>query len=379
MDDDPALGRRRQRAIPLIGAALTVIVVAGFLYLRATAPQPSPILGASPVPQIGSQYRVDYNFTSAKTGWAAVAQYTELLPRFWIYRTTDGARTWQEQFHGSTIQGAPLSLQFFDANHGILVVDRVYRTDDGGGHWSVISLPDGTPVFGFASGRRGWAVDGAQLYVTDDGGLTWQAKSQVPGSHFAAGNAGPGSIQFSAGGEGWEGTTADQPTVYVSNDNGTTWRPVALPPFPSLATAGKPLFFETSIQLIPDGGVIAVAHDDFGRDMNFSSHDHGRTWQAIELPSASIRFFTFVGARHWFASFQNVLYETRDGGLTWDSVRMSVSLGIIDWTLGSARMIDATHGWAVITSPASRDASSGLVMTSDGGMNWTTVSVPRPG
>lgn len=61
--------------------------------------------------------------------------------------------------------------------HGIVYAGKLYRTVGGGSHWEVVSLPDATPIFDFASPTRGWAVDsvdGRRVYRTDDGGLTWR-------------------------------------------------------------------------------------------------------------------------------------------------------------------------------------------------------------
>ncbi|HEV2140703.1 MAG TPA: hypothetical protein VGT01_05880 [Candidatus Dormibacteraeota bacterium] len=386
MDQDESLGQRGRRAVPLIAAALAVIVVASLLYLRATAPQPRTILqGALPVPQLSSRYRVDYDFISPTLGWAAVMQYSG-IQRFWVFHTTDGATHWNQMSTGSAVQGAPLSIRFFDPKRGFLYMDRLYRTSDGGARWNVISLPDDTPFFTFATANQGWARDGPQIYSTIDGGLTWQTRGVMPPSP-AVGGAGLGSLEFRAGGEGWIGTyDAERPTVQATLDGGATWRSIELPLPPSVTApiSGKPLFFTTSVRLIPTAGVLSWVSDDFGNAQAYTSMDHGGSWQAIKLPGlalgqADISNISFLDSRHWWASHFAVLYKTDDAGRTWVEVNGVIPATIVEWAFGMDHPLDAKHAWSVISYATGSNHGTGLVMTSDGGSSWVAVNVPQPG
>ncbi len=379
--EDPILGARARRAVPLIAAALAVIVVASLLYLRATAPQPPHILqgrSAPAPPHLDSQYHVEYDFTSPDVGWADVVRYAA-APRFWIFRTADGARHWRSVFAGDVLEGAFISIHFFDGDHGIVVADRVYSTGDGGATWTVISIPDQTPDFTFATDKAGWALDAGSVYATADGGLTWRYRATLPVAATFGGKGGLASLEFRADGEGWMGSQADRPTVYATSDGGTSWRSVALPGLPNPSVpAGKPYFFTTWVKLLPGGGVAAFAIDDFGQQATFRSYDGGSTWKPIRLPDRAeqIGFFSFVDRDNWFVSLAGLLYRTADGGVTWRSVVSNMPDSLADWSVGITVMIDTRHGWAPITSPGF--ASTGLAVTSDGGANWAPAGVPQP-
>ena len=381
MDQDEPLGQRGRRALPLIAAALTVIVVASLLYIRANASQSSRrVLGAPPVPQLDSQYRVAYDFLGGSTGWAVVVSAAARGPRFSVFRTSDGARHWRKQFTGATVQGTDLSIQFLDSNVGILQLDRVYRTVDGGAHWGVISIPDDSPIYTFISPTRAWALDGQQLFATADGGLTWQMRGNVPQSIRGVGKGGPQALAFGATGEVWAGAI-DQimPTVYATSDGGATWKAIAVPhDANAVIVGGKPLLYSTSAQTVPGGGVLVLAEDDFGNAQAATSFDMGRSWNRIRVPTQDPQrsVYSFLDARRWWASFLSLLYRTDDGGQTWRVIRSAVTDSMIDWTIGSAHMIDARRGWAPITSG---HGTSGLAMTNDGGLHWAPVNVPQPG
>jgi photosystem II stability/assembly factor-like uncharacterized protein len=381
LEQRPRFDSRARRALPLIAAALTAIVVAGLLYLRATEPPPRVILRSGPpIPQLGSGFRVDYDFVTPRDGWAVVAKYVG-VSEFWIYRTTDGAQHWVREFSGPITQGAPVSIQFFDRVHGIAQLDRVYRTEDGGSHWTRISVPDDSPDLVFVNPSLGWALDARQLYTTVDGGLTWQTGGLIPQAFLNTGKGGAfGPLQFRATGEGWAGATADQPTVYTTADGGKTWRPIVLRAFPRPPVAGKPYFTETFVGLVP-GGVLAMASDDFGNGRAYASFDGGRSWRSIQLPPRIDQgggSFSLVETRLWFASSSGLLYRSSDAGTTWISIPTITALTMSNWVLGTIHMIDARQGWAASTLQAST-AGSGLAMTSDGGVHWTPVDVPRPG
>lgn len=74
MDGPEGLSRRARRAMPLIAAALTAIVVAGVIYLHPSVPASPP----KPAPKVirplllSNQYSATYDFVSPSAGWALV-------------------------------------------------------------------------------------------------------------------------------------------------------------------------------------------------------------------------------------------------------------------------------------------------------------------
>ena len=379
---------RARRAIPLIAAALAVIVVAGLLYLRAGAPTPSVLHAAPPVPILSGQYSVDYDFISPSLGWSVVVQ-RQGTPTFWVFATRDGARTWQKRFTGGLAQSEPATIHFFDRDHGILYAGVMYRTTDSGAHWSVISLPEGTPNFVFASATHGWAVVSepdqqatTHLYSTVDGGLFWHRVDSSPPPGALWGRALPMTLGFRSDGEGWTGSEESSPTVSTTRDGGTTWRTIALPPITTRPIGGKGfLAYNTSVVLMPGNGVIALVSDGFGDEWMFTSFDRGQSWRLISPPPspAQLSDLSFVDSRHWWASRWGALFKTSDAGQTWIPVATVVPDISGDWTFAPAQVIDAKHAWLVMSSANRRSGATGLMMTSDGGVNWTAANVPKPG
>lgn len=385
--DDGVLSRRGRRAVGLIAAALTVIVVATLLYLRPAGPAKTGFVGVPPLPQLDGRYWPDFDFVTPSLGWAAIADTGANSAL--IYRTTDGARSWQKQLAVTMHEYESPAIHFFDAAHGVFYAAGLHRTSDGGAHWETISLPDDTPAFSFADAANGWAVDFAQpsrpIYATKDGGLTWRMVGSYPDSAFF-GKGGVDLVSFRAGGESWAGYNSSGPTVYATFDGGSTWRAIGLP-VPHIPTAtpilGKPYFsdFTTSAKLVPGNGVLVEVDSPAGVS-EFISVDRGNSWNPIAPPptSGGLGVISFVDARHWWASRLGVMFTTSDAGRTWRSVASVIDVPG-DWTVDTAHAIDARHGWVTMTTQTSfavRTQARMLLMTSDGGAHWSPVNLPRP-
>src|SRR5437879_4587160 len=194
MDEKAELSRRSRRAASLIAAALTAIVVAAFLYLRAATPT-SPSAAVAPAPPTLTGYTAVYDFVTASTGWALVTR----LGRYWIFRTVDGARNWQLQDAGPAPQGDP-DVDFADARHGVISFFGpslvVYRTSDAGLHWRPLAVPGDAFAVTFANADSGWALtwnpstQDLQLLSTRDGGATWVERVWPSGAYWV-GRGGP--------------------------------------------------------------------------------------------------------------------------------------------------------------------------------------------
>ena len=387
MDEELPSDPRARRAIPLIAAALAVMIVLSLVYLRPASRSSGAVLRVPTVSSLDQRFWPTYDFVTPSLGWALVivtGTSTAL-----VYRTTDGAKSWHRQFSVTAPNLGGLAIHFFDKDHGIFYAGRLFRTSDGGAHWNVISLPDGTPSFSFASSTSGWAVDLAvpsrTVYATRDGGLTWNAVGTAPGLGFGA-KGGSGFTDFRSDGEGWLGANAAEPTVYATFDGGASWRAIALPvphvpvtnPIP-----GKPYLadYTTFARLLPGGGV-AVEIDAPAGASAFISSDRGLSWEQIPLPPTPQTFgdVSFVDARHWWASRWSLLYKTSDAGRTWHSVHTVVPDYLGDWQFDPAHVIDAGHAWLTMRSPASGRGPTvtGLSMSADGGASWNPVNVPQP-
>lgn len=366
----------------MIGLALIVIAAASLVYLH---PNLSPNSGtAAPtinLPAVSKQGDgVLYDFVTPSMGWALVirAPPTGGPGQFWVYRTTDSAKHWHEQLtrQGNLIGFGPELVQFFDQSHGFVRVaslpDIVYRTADGGAHWSSAGLPGpGGGVLAFSDPSNGWLLlslgsptdQAANLYRTSDGGSSWLRLPDPP-SDVAAG------ITFRGPPEGWSGAIGNPlPHVYSSSDGGRSWDRHDLP----LPAFGLPAGVIASVRVLPGIGVVAFLDAGNGALLTLTSFDGGTSWRYVQSRPSGSSFFgviDFEDALHWWAIDGWILYKSADAGQTWIQVsdHLSSAYQYIP------HVLDSKHAWALVLYTA----GTGLTLTSDGGLHWTRANVPQP-
>jgi len=385
--------------MPLIAGALATIVVVSLVYLHPAFSMPHSVLRVAPSPTppvLPQRYLVSYDFLTPAVGWSLVEEGTTAAPRFWVFKTTDAARHWQRQFAGSAMStnAGPLKIQFFDRNNGLIALggtDVVYRTGDGGAHWTQLTMPTFSYSHVFFSDRlHGWILGAVlsldqravepQFFSTSDAGDHWVALPQPPAFPFA-GKGGFSEIAFRGPSEGWMGGFAQQSRVYSTIDGGVTWQAHDLPATVvgkgGFAEGSAPLV-ETTVSLLPGAGVLAIVFDPNGSPIGLTSFDGGSTWRRLSPPPGNTTYndFIFQDTFHWWAMRFGTLFKSPDAGQTWKQV----SLQLDDWDY-VLQVIDAKHAWAqlVATFPRSTPTQgSGLSTTADGGLHWNPVNVPTP-
>ena len=380
MSDDQGPSGRAQRALPLIAAALAAIVVAGGLYIRSVTPAPTGPLTSTAVPVMSGPYSATYDFVTPSLGWALVLDYSTFSTNYWIFKTTDGARHWQEQ-HVGQAEGGRTYLHFFDDQHGFAYAGISYRTVDGGAHWQTVEVPGSIPYVTFASPTLGWAeafqVGTQRLYMTADGGATWTLlPTDLPGAAVLQPIFEIQSSSFRASGEGWLGAGyLASPVVYLTVDAGASWRTIGIP---SPRTAATGPGYLTSARLVRGGGVVVLVSDDSKRLLDaFFSSDRGGSWREVTFPVALTTSddLSFVDATHWWTFRSGEVYTSTDAGIAWTRVAVS---GLPDgWRYEAARAIDTKNAWWAMVSSA-RSTRSALAVTSDGGKHWIMVKPPQP-
>jgi photosystem II stability/assembly factor-like uncharacterized protein len=137
-------------------------------------------------------------FLNASTGW--VTGTVMLNDLAWLYVTHDGGKTWYQQTlaRPEGVPSAQLSIlapTFFSAANGLLpvrfsdfttgrgIATVIYVTHDGGTTWqstTPVSITLGTADF--LDRQNGWVTDGTTLFVTRDGGQHWTKLAASP--HF---------------------------------------------------------------------------------------------------------------------------------------------------------------------------------------------------
>lgn len=274
-----------------------------------------------------------------------------------VFVTSDGGLTWTESAP-IRAEGAPRQLSFTDPLHGWLLWDegaamgrnpvQVYRTTDGGAHWSLTAqsppmnsassagIPVGCDKTGitFASAAAGWMSSdcavglSGELLVSRDGGVTWEPQElPVPDSLCAGTDCvltgpeftdGTGFVTVAA----YSGAT----TLLVTRDLGQTWLPVPLPagyaygqyPYPQIK------FFD------PEHGVMVSAGSQ-GTIGNvfYTTADGGQTWAAVPQgvhftqTGAAVEFVSPLVGFAWVlggdakGSSPSPVHETTNAGRSW--------------------------------------------------------------
>ncbi|MBV9774674.1 MAG: hypothetical protein JO040_12025 [Gemmatimonadetes bacterium] len=272
----------------------------------------------------------------ARVAWASGTGGT------WL-RTTDGGAIWQTD----TVPGATAldfrDVQAFDASTAYLLSagegtqSRIYRTMDGGRHWTLQFTNPGPQGFfdgmAFRDRAHGIAysdpVDGRFLLVaTADGGATW---TPVP--------------------------------------------PAGIPP----ALAGEAAFAASGTGIALSGDTVWFATGGGARARVFRSTDRGSTWTVVPVSfaagsaAAGIFSLAFRDARdgvavggdyqHPAADSGNVAL-TRDGGMTWTPIRGARPRG---YRSGAAWVPGASPALVVAVGTSGSDYSV------DGGESWMPI------
>lgn len=266
-----------------------------------------------------------------------------------IYRTSDGGSSWQPVGTAAADQGWPAVLDFVDSRHG----------------WLWMRL-------GGAAGS-----DGVAFYATVDGGATWSKVSETDPSgdqaHLPLGCLKVGPVFLSTS-TGWQPGTCnggDGPFLYVTHDGGRTWNKVViqLPAgYSACMCTVNALRFSDS----RNGNFVLNIYQGLNVPQNFlyTTRDAGASWQpGPSLPANSFTYYFLDSSHGWTLNAKtNGLLFTTDGGQHWSTV------GTIPGThvVMDLQFVTAKIGWAL--SPL--DAGEAILRTDDGGLTWTTQLSP---
>jgi photosystem II stability/assembly factor-like uncharacterized protein len=279
--------------------------------------------------------------------WVAICctEYRSAAPTE-VFATADGGRTWTEsEPMAGTSLSAPSSLGVAGPDawlvltsemaRGPATFSQLYRTDDGGRHWSRLSTnlpPDcDNAELTVATASALWmscAPSRPALLVSRDGGTHWTAQvlPALPCADSCGSGAGPqffGQTGFMVVG-GTAAGTASQPSLLVSRNLGLTWQRATLP-------RGAGTFPDVQFLSPSDGIVMPQVPEGNRVPAAYITVNGGRTWtaapQGLRGTDAELLSFDFVTARTWFAWYGQpqtqeeapVLFQTRNSGRTWTS------------------------------------------------------------
>ncbi len=317
-------------------------------------------------------YSFGHVFLDDQTAWVTMDHDLNAQTSVTVKHTVDGGRHWTTQQLPSGMD----HMVFVDRQHGwtwggflpyASPNTVLYKTIDGGITWTtpgILSTPrasdDPTPGalplgdildLNFLTPQRGWAVISpkphvgqvqAVLYMTQDGGQTWQiqklpqpANGSIPGIHLTLG-----------------GTSA----TFLSVEG--------------------PKFFDSHHGVLRIASQISTNTQGPLDFYLYETSDDGQSWSllgnSIERPTArSFATFALDPTRLLLADDKTItLYVFVDG--QWQTQKIQNIGGI-----RCLSFIDDLHGWACASQPAGNQQVNTLYTTSDGGKSWHKIMQNR--
>lgn len=350
----------------------------------------------------------DMELLSTGAGWVLLGD--RLL---W---SEDGGRNWQEITPPADIPEKLLAVEFLDAQQGWLVRHgvgqfdlgnlEIMKTDDGGKSWQSLSLPaspsEGWPLVAnafleFVDTNTGWLALKLQsgssfslgrLYFTQDGGSTWQERRLPLGE----------PVVFLDAAHGWVSGGPTGGELYTTEDGGLTWQEVSLPGLESVAAGrvlvGLPQFSSPGTGFLP-----ATRTNDTGSDLIlYETRDGGKSWQetfshSLEPgihPGSALPFSLEPGGNWWAISPGEGRLYTASESMPSIAPLAAADLppGVIaldfnaegsGWALAqegicAGEKSSSMNSFLLGSQPFLCAQHTRLLATSDGGITWSEVT-----
>ena len=289
---------------------------------------------------------------NSKVVWASGTSGTYL-------RTTDGGATWRvvkvpgaEDLDFRDVEGVDGRTAYL-LSSGPGDKSRIYKTTDGGTHWTLLfSNPDARgflDAIAFWDAKRGIAlgdpVDGQLVILTTgDGGAHW-SRQHAPAALAKEGAfAASGTCLIVRGrGEAWFGTGGPGAArVFHSTDSGRTWNVTLTPIRNDSSSAGIfSLAFSDAAHGVAVGGDYSKPNDA-SRNIAVTA-DGGLTWSEPDgaHPGGYRSAVAFLPKlRLWIATGPSGSDVSSDGGRSWRPFdggafnAMSFGAGAAGWAVG---------------------------------------------
>jgi photosystem II stability/assembly factor-like uncharacterized protein len=353
-----------------------------------------------------------------RAGWATVAAGVPDAPNTFyfggagggVWKTTDAGRTWQAQMQHETAAAigalavAPSDPQVLYAGTGqvaarydVMAGDGVYRSADGGETWTHVGLEgtrhigailvdphDAERVLVAALGHVFGPNAERGVYLTNDGGQTWQPVLQAGDSvgavdlawdeeHPAVVYAAMWQMRMHPWLDYFMPQAGPGSGIYKSEDGGAHWRRLAggLPQgnvgrvglAVARGSAGRIVYASVALE----GSALTTAKVPPGKTGLYRSNDGGATWKLVnDDPSLASSYFGRVTAA---PDDSNTVYvmgrsmqRSTDGGAHFEVMRGSP--GGDDYHFLWINPADPTH---MITG-----ADQGAIVTVNGGRTWSS-------
>ncbi len=288
---------------------------------------------------------------------------------------------WETQMFKPSVFANDLCISR-DGTHGWMVGSdgaageirsAVFRTTDAGATWTEAAFPDRTTaaVNGvyFVSPDSGWIVgSGGYIARTTDAGATWQRQTSPSGRKLSR-------VHFVSPTLGWITGGWNDGGSYLllkTTNAGATWQDIS---FGSGCYSAEDIWFADSL----NGWV--VGQNSRIDPVVLHTTDGGANWveQGHNLPSGAgpISSVCFPTPLKGWASTSSIyrtpagcILHTTDGGATW-SIQSQTGLHY-NYALDAP---DTLHV-AILATQVLSPATARIVVTTDGGANWTPYNLP---
>jgi hypothetical protein len=278
-----------------------------------------------------------------------------------VFVTTDGGRTWTDSAPLRAVSTVS-EVSFADPRQGFLMLGGgddamgedgvwLYRTADGGAHWSLAAAtPTPAPTGTAVSSQPG--------------------PGQIPAACDKSG------LAFPTATNGWIAGTCNAGlanALLVSQDGGVRGADESLP-LPATLCAGGACTV-SGPQFLDGTGFVTVDPEPAGAAL-LVTRDLGQTWDQLALPGGlqypQITFFSptqgVLVAGETQGAFGGTFYTTADGGQTWTPVPQGVNLTRLGVTIDFATPEDG-FAW---TNDLDSDpgAPTSIYETTNSGRTW---------
>lgn len=258
-----------------------------------------------------------------------------------------------------------------------------YRTLDGGKHWnSVTEHPVSTfEAVSFISSQRGWAIsEGMKIWSTTDSGNQWHFLTQLPTAELSSEFYERGVvIKFFDEFHGW---LLSNNAIWNTSDGGKIWNH-EYPMERVLANRHQwddANYFEQDIYKAPTRAEFFSPSVAWlaGNGLIYMTPDGGRRWSAYYLNKhqEGISSMCITSPQiGWAATWAKAkLYNTLDGGQSWNQVKLPASNLIIY----SLQFFNEREGFVVgaYTYPDKDPHYQGVILyTLNGGEQWEEIKI----